>query len=253
MAYVNSTSGGSDSGVTNYNLAAFNLTAGNFVAVGIKYEGASTTLTVTDTDGNSYSPLTRRDHSNGDLHHQVFYTWNAGGHATNVINIAYGAARSFGASCTAQYSGIETASDPFDQENFGQNTGTLMTTSSVTTTQADEVLIEFTANYDATTYTATGGFTERFDDGGPFYQAVADQIVSSTGTYSGSMTLTPSSAWILNMATFKMAGGAPAADQPTMRRWGGVPGMTPGGLKQGRTWFKGLTLPQRKILRPVYG
>lgn len=46
--------------------------------------------------------------------------------------------------------------------------------------------------------------------------------------------LLPCSRW--ERSWFLPSGVAAAAGQPTMRRWGGIPGMTPGPMRAGRSW-----------------
>lgn len=250
IAYVNRTSGSSETGVTSVNCTAANHSAGGLLVVGVKFEGGATTVTASDTAGNTFTGLTARTNTNNDLRSRILYSANITGHATNVVQVQFAASRAFSRIFVLQYSGCDAT--PFDQENFGQSgSGTSMTTGNVTTTVNDEVLVVFAGEYNAQSgYTAGTNFTERADgpvDFGYAGSAAEDRIVTATGTYAGAMTQSLSSAWILNMATFKIDGGA-AAGQPTMRRWGGVPGMTPGGNASGRSWFKGLTLPSRRPL-----
>lgn len=207
LAYVNGNYG-YNSSTPNSTVDAFSLncTTGNLLVVFVKHEGASTSLSISDTAGNTYTPLTYRSHSNGDLHGQIFYAKNITGNASNVIRVTCSASRSYIRIYAHQYSGADTSS-PFDQENWGQGSGTSLSTSNITTTFANEVLVAGAGEYNIGNYTAGTNYTERLDlnglTGGAAVGATEDRIVSATGTYNATMTVSTSDAWILLVASFK--------------------------------------------------
>ncbi len=216
-AYVNGTYAVQDASDNNYPLAAFNVTSGNLIVVMVKFEGAATTVTVTDTAGNTYTPRTQRNDSG--LNMQMFYATNVTGHATNVITIAYSASRDFNKAIAHQYSGMDTVA-PYDQENYGfDNSGlnNTLSTGNMTTTQDDEVIVAMAGEFSAqTSYTAGINFTERFDLpvlAGAGGGASEDRIVSAIGTYNATMTQSSNGPWMLIAATFKaaVADDAPSA------------------------------------------
>ena len=217
-AYVNGAGAQDDNNDTGFAIAAQNHTSGNLLVVMIKYEGgAGTTVTVSDTAGNIYTPLTRRDAAANDMHVQMFYAENVTGHASNVVTFTLTAARQFKRGVVHQYSGMAT-SGAFDQENWGSgSSGTAISTGNITTTQNDEVLVAFAGEYTAQTYTAGTNFTERIDVGALFPgtgSASEDRIVTSAGTYNATMTQANSADWALIVSSFKAASAMQALSKP---------------------------------------
>jgi len=106
-----------------------------------------------------------------------------------------------------EYSGIATSS-PLDQTSSSTGTSTAPSSGSVTTTQANELLVAGMIIRAATSYSGwTNSFNEQLDfQVGTTYvrsYAGADRIVASTGTYSTTATTTASGAWRGQIATFK--------------------------------------------------
>ena len=216
IAFVNRAVGFEDGPDTTTPLAAQTHTAGNLIVAGVKYEGTATTITLSDTAGNTYTPLTRQDLPGGaaaDMHVQLFYANDILGHASNVITATFSAARSFIRCCALQYSGCDQ-SNPFDQEAGGNGTGTSMSTGNITTMQADEVLVAMAGEFTALSgYTPGTNYTERWDgpvDNSLSGSAMEDRIVSSIDTYNATMTQSDSGDWVMALASFKAA--AEAAD-----------------------------------------
>jgi hypothetical protein len=110
-----------------------------------------------------------------------------------------------------EYSGIDTSS-PLDQTNSSTGTSTSPSSGSVTTTQANELLIVGMIIRAETDYSGwTNSFNEQFDfqfQVGSTYvrtYAGADCVVTATGTYSTTATTAASGAWRGQIATFKAA------------------------------------------------
>lgn len=113
-----------------------------------------------------------------------------------------------------EYSGIASTSG-FDQSNSGQDiTGTNAAPSSgnVTTTVANELLLGgmVSSQAAAVTFTAGSSFTNRegpIDTAWRMYSS--DRIVSSTGTYAYTGTLSGNDTWIALVATYKDSSSDP--------------------------------------------
>lgn len=82
----------SASGLSSGTLTA--ITAGNLIVVGFCHEGSPTTYTITMA-GESFTQLTKRDHSVGDMSGVLFYVLSAAGGATTV-NVKPAANKTFG-------------------------------------------------------------------------------------------------------------------------------------------------------------
>ena len=74
--------------------AAFANTAGRLLAVHIRYESTTTTTSVADTAGNTYTGLTQNTAA-GAPFGRWFYSIGTAAHAANVITVTWGAARTF--------------------------------------------------------------------------------------------------------------------------------------------------------------
>ncbi|MBT8331843.1 MAG: hypothetical protein KJP06_05890, partial [Deltaproteobacteria bacterium] len=116
-----------------------------------------------------------------------------------------------------EYSGISTSS-PLDQTNSANGNSATASTGSITTTYADELLIAGLVSNDreASFSSWANSFFERNDfhisSGKPGDKSGfggADRIVSSTGTYSTSATVSGSGAWRGQIVSFKEAQTVP--------------------------------------------
>lgn len=208
ITFVSKSPAFDDSSGTTLLLPATNHIAGNLLVVLIKYEGTSTTLSVSDTAGNAYTGLTQANHSNNDLHTRIFYAKNITGNASNVVTVTWGAARTFRHVTVHQYSGANQGA-PFDQENSGQgNSGTAMSTGNVTTMSPSEMMVAIAGEYSPQNYTAGTNWTIRTDfnpELGAGGTATEDRSVNVIGTYNATMTQSNSVEWIMSLATFKAA------------------------------------------------
>lgn len=103
-----------------------------------------------------------------------------------------------------EYSGVDT----LDQTNQNSGNGTSLSTGSITTTVADELLIAGVATVSSTNFsTWSNSFTEQHDYviGGFGTQVTAggaDRIVASTGSYSTTATSGNSGNWRAQIASF---------------------------------------------------
>jgi hypothetical protein len=200
-----------------------NTTSGNTIIVIISsYYGNSTGAnpTISDSQSNTYTQAVEVDDSSNEAvaaaSNWIFYAENITG-GTNTVT-ASGFSGAYLAITILEYSGLATSAS-LDQTNkfrydYGVHSFVATSTwssNSVTTTQADELLIGLVNNAAVTTdiYTPFGSWTEVTVKNAPNNNhAVVEQIVSSTGTYinNGSMSASqgrPSA----SVATFKMASG----------------------------------------------
>jgi hypothetical protein len=212
LAFVNSTSGTSDASATTIPATAANHTTGNLIVVHVNWSTNTTLNSVADTAGNTYTRVASSKGNNGTTDHtETFYAANIAGNASNVVTPTFSAGSTFRRIIVHQYSGADTTA-PADVAGSGNVLAAAsLTSSSFTTTVADEVISAAmgSAGLDSNVSAGTN-FTRRVAALGTDSHS-EDRIVSATGAYTASFTwATNQDAWI-TAATFKQAGGAPAA------------------------------------------
>lgn len=222
-AQFNNTTGGSLAGRTS--------TAGNFVGI----QATATVNTATITHSQAGSVQTGRAFENvggaSTDFSTIRYIENIAGGASHTVTITTSAGQ-FSVLNASEYSGVATSSS-IDQANTGSGTGSgALTTASVTTTQADELILCGGTEVESTNSAWTAGASfnlrgniARADLGDTGF--LEDRIVSSTGSYSGAATWTGVSNprdWRCQIVTFKAAGAATAPGQVTGLTAQGKPG-----------------------------
>jgi hypothetical protein len=188
-----------------------NNTAGNLLVAGVSAIPAMTGIS--DTGGNTWNSVTGQT---SDPTCELRYAANCAGGA-NTVTVTFGSVAQPSLSI-AEYSGITTAS-PLDKQATAAGFGTSASTASVSTTQANELLVCLTSRNNINspaTFAPGAGFTERTDTGGGRPHQLADRFVTTTGSYAGAATLESSSGCGQVLATFVEAAGHPA-----LRRLGG--------------------------------
>jgi hypothetical protein len=92
-------------------------------------------------------------------------------------------------------------------------TGTAVSSGSVTTTNANDLLVG--ADMVVYNYAAAGtGYTARVIST-PNSDLAEDRVVTTTGSYSATATQTSSGGWLMQLAAFRMAGGGGGTTPPT--------------------------------------
>jgi YD repeat-containing protein len=171
---------------------------------------------VTDSKGNTYVlAVGPTGNSTGNGSQSIYYASNilAAGAGSNSVTISFGSTSFPHLSLQiAEYSGVATSS-PLDGTSAGIGTNATVTSGSVTTTNANDLLIG--GDYlDAATGAAGSGFTLRVASA--YNNVLEDQIVTSTGSYAATAPVTGPDWWIMQIAAFKAAsGGSGAPSAPT--------------------------------------
>jgi hypothetical protein len=191
--------------VTTVSASAINATSGNLIAVFVTYyygvHGDPATTTITDTAGNTYTQVDTRD--NGASQKIIsFYAKNIVGNASNVVTATFSSNTIYTDIFVLQYSGLDTAS-PLDAHTTGTaSASTSVTSSSFTTSQADEVIVAGAFDDTGGPLTAEAGYTKQVsvNNGG-----VEDKIVSSIQTGVTASMTGASGNWGMAVMTFKQA------------------------------------------------
>lgn len=172
---------------------ALNVTTGDLLVVAVRwFNGSNSIMGVADTAGNTYATRIAQ-FIQADVNMQVLDVQNATGNAANVITVTFSASSAVRAIICMQYRGVAT-SLAGDQTCTGTTTigPTVACSSGITTTLANEVLIEFSEHNSGvdTTPTWDASFTEREQgyngDGADF--GAADRIVTSIQSFTPQVT-----------------------------------------------------------------
>ena len=190
-------------------------TAGDTNVVVIGWSNSTSTVTsVTDTSSNTYNIAVGPTVQSGVQSQIIYVAKSIAGVAAgaNTVTVKFSAAVPYPDVRALEYSGLDPVS-PVDV--IAGATGTSATSSSgaVNTTGSYDLI--FSANYVTTSTSAAGnGFVTRVTTN-PDGDIAEDQIVTATGSYTGTAKLSSSGAWI--MQTVALRAGEPLLRPPIRR------------------------------------
>lgn len=177
---------------------AGNITNGNTVVVGALFYTSDTSAECHDAQG-AYTYI-----ANDNTNMKMFYGANRSSAGDTITCTGSGTLGV--AILAAEYEGNLV----FDKKSFNTSTSTSLTSgSTATTAQANELLVGFGCQ-GVGFLTEDGAYTNRISDvsDGTFcINSLADDVVSSTGTYAFTGTISVSSAYLAYIATFYEASG----------------------------------------------
>ncbi|MGC2462498.1 MAG: fibronectin type III domain-containing protein [Steroidobacteraceae bacterium] len=176
----------------------------NIVVVGW-YPGAGVSISsVTDSKGNSYSLAVGPTVSSGNATQSIYYAKNiaAAAAGANTATVNFSGSVPEADIRILEYSGLNTTS-PLDVAVGASGTGTALSSGSVTTSNANDLLVG--ADMVLNSFAAVGtGYTARIITS-PNSDLVEDQAVAATGSYSATSTQTASGWWVMQLAAFRAA------------------------------------------------
>jgi Concanavalin A-like lectin/glucanases superfamily/Bacterial Ig domain len=186
-------------------------TAGNLNIVAVGWNDTTSTVnSVKDSLGNSYALAIGPTTGTG-LRQSIYYARNIAG-GSNTVTVTFNRAAAFVDVRVLEYSGLDTSS-PLDVTAEGTGRATSPSSKSATTTAANELI--FGAGMTDARFTGSGGgFTSRIITT-PDADIAEDKIVSSVGNYSAAAPA-PSSKWVMQMATFRIASGVVVGIAPSI-------------------------------------
>ncbi len=156
----------------------------------------STVSSVTDSKGNVYALAVGPTKVTG-LTQSIYYAKNIAG-GSNTVTVSFNQTASYPNVNVLEYSGLSTTS-PLDVTAGATGSGTTANSGSATTTSANELIVG--AGNPSSVFTGAGsGFSNRIINS--FGGISEDKIVSSTGSYNATVTLT-SGTWVMQMVGFK--------------------------------------------------
>jgi chitodextrinase len=186
--------------------------AGDLNVVVVGWNDSTTTVSsVTDTKGNVYTPAVGPTTISGVETQSIYYAKNiaAATAGANAVKVTYSAAAAYPDIRIIEYSGADP-NTPVDVVSASTGNSASSTSAAVTTTNANDLL--FGANLVQSTTTAAGsGFTNRMITS-PDGDIAEDRMVTATGSYSGSATVSPANQWIMQMVAFRASGSSGGGD-----------------------------------------
>ena len=178
--------------------------AGDLNVIVVGWNDATAQVTsVLDTKGNSYVPAVGPTIQSGTATQVIYYATGIAPAVAgaNSVTITFNTAAAYPDIRIAEYSGISQTS-PVDVFSAAQGSGATSSSGSVTTTNANDLLVG--ANLVQHTTTGAGsGFTARVITS-PDSDILEDSIVATTGTYGATAAVSGGS-WIMQMVAFRAA------------------------------------------------
>ena len=179
--------------------ASVNTSAGDLVFVFVKHEGLSTTRTITDSaGGNTWTSRGSIDHTNNDLHSEIFTSVLTNGATAHQFTCTLGAARAYffvGAIIFRS-----TVGWAYFDAISAQGTSATPSAGSKTPTGAYAAVTGF-GEYAAVTWTAGTGWTSTLT-GTSAVSFMERRTNTISETITGNATSSSSMNWTANMAVF---------------------------------------------------
>jgi hypothetical protein len=178
--------------------------AGNLILAFVRMSGTSQTVTVTDSRGNAYTEAVGQTQTNDGHQSHLFYAKNITGGA-DTVTATFSGTNNHPWLAIYEYSGLSTTV-PLDRTSTAQGSGTAVSSgsTSVTSTASELVFagVGLPASYSGTA-TAGGGFVLGQRNTSTSPGATESALVTATGSYAGTFTLSSSANWSALVATFK--------------------------------------------------
>lgn len=197
---------GSDSTTLTFNSTP---ASGNLIVVAFSTFGATTTASVSDNKGNTYTQARRRDISANNEGVWLYYSPNVTSSATFTVTVNPGGASADITLVIAEFSGADTAS-PLDQSNDGGGDSTTPSSGSVTTAQDGELYVGVLvhSNTNRTLTEGSGWSLIQENEGGTSNIPISVIFrTAAAGTYDANWTIgTSSSTYAALIASFKAGG-----------------------------------------------
>jgi chitodextrinase len=198
-------------------------TAGNLNIVVVGWNDIThSVVSVVDSKNNVYLPAVgpTANAAGGGLTQTIYYAKNIATAAagTNTVTVTFTGATYYPDIRILEYSGVDSTT-PVDITAFGSGSSATSSTVATTTTNPNDML--FAANMVFTVTKAAGtGFTSRKIT--PDGDIVEDRVVTATGSYTATATLT-SGLWLMQMVAFRAAGSVPPPPDTTPPTAPGTP------------------------------
>jgi chitodextrinase len=173
----------------------------NVVVVG---QGSTATVqSVTDTLGNTYTRAVGPTVL-GSIAQSIYYAKSIAPAAANAntVTVTFASGATYPDVRIAEYGGIDN-SNPVDVTIGGTGSSTTSSSGSVTTTNANDLLVGANTVQDYTSAPGTG-YTQRIITN-PNSDILEDEVVSAAGSYSATASLPLGGSWVMQMVAFRVA------------------------------------------------
>lgn len=201
-------------------------TAGDLNVVVVGWNNSTATVaSVTDTSNNTYTLAVGPTVQSGTASQSIYYAKNIASAAAgaNVVTVKFASSAAAPDIRILEYSGADP-NNPVDVTAAATGSSASSNSGSATTTNATDLI--FGANLVQTVTTAAGsGFTKRLLTS-PDGDIAEDKMVTATGSYNATATVT-SGKWIMQMVAFRTPSGGTST--PTVTNVAPNTGSTSGG------------------------
>lgn len=188
-----------------------NITAASMLYITAAWPSSSATASIADTLTSSFTAVGSGQYVQGGQSAESWFALNSGSGA-DTATITFSAAQGNAVVSCREYQGVVTSS-AVDVQASAHGAGTTPSSGSMTTTNANDLLVGDIVPQVVALVTQAGGYNERQQSwisgfGGDFD---SDQLVTSTGSYTNSGTLPSyeSTGWVAQEVAFKLT-AAPA-------------------------------------------
>ncbi|HWA94798.1 MAG TPA: Ig-like domain-containing protein [Terracidiphilus sp.] len=177
------------------------MTAGNMLLVFSHWDDQSITATVSDSEGDTFTPIFSNPINQGTQRFQIWYAKNIIGGAATSITVTYSAKTSvFSLVDVAEYSGLDQNS-PLGTFTYATGTGASLDSGSISVPTANTQTIIGIFGDDAyvSPFTSGDGFTQDGFDASTMYESKG---ATTAGSYNATATSEGSANWIAVVMSF---------------------------------------------------
>jgi thermitase len=177
-------------------------TTGNLIIAAVRMSSTSQTVTVTDSAGNIYTDAVAQAQTTDGHQVHVFYAKIVAGGGGNTVKATFSSTNNHPWLAVYEYSGLSA----LDRTAHAQGSDSAPTSGATPTTASANELV-FAAVGLPASYTGTvaagSGYALQLQDTGTSRSANEAAVVTSTGSYAGTFSLSAGANWSAVVATFK--------------------------------------------------
>jgi hypothetical protein len=193
-------------------------TSGSAIVIGLTYGNSNATITVTDSQGNTYAPVIATYDAGHNQGCAILYASGIKGSAPDTVTLNFSSPLAYLGLGVHEYSGV-AGLGALDGATGSKGIGSNPSAGTLTTT-ANGDLIFSCVTEDAIgsgiTFTPGSGFTKRVDLGLTAAYADADSVEVVAGPIAATWTMSPSSGWVASAAAFKSVSGSASPSISTL-------------------------------------
>lgn len=220
IAYVQGTSVLDTSSASVALAYTSNVTANGLLVLGARLSDIGRTITVTDSQGNTWAEVVAGGKPDGNGSMLYMYWAKAGSSGANTVTFAYSGAVDFLRVAIHEVSGMTTPA--LDQTANASGSSAAPASGNVTTTHADEFLFACSCYSGICTVTPGSGWTQKqvVSSGANARYSDEIRIETGTGTLNGNFSIDTSRIWAAIIATFydSAGGGATGTIASTLQK-----------------------------------